>query len=93
MQQYLVVAVTLGTHHCGTYLAKTDTVSPTGSGDTECLRHAFGNVFLIHHERTAVQMRVAESAAYLKFLAYRERAQRRQSSGDRCARCAHAPTG
>ena len=59
MQQYLVVAVTLGTHHCGTYLAKTHTVSPSGSGDVESLRHTLDNVFLIYYECTAIKMRIA----------------------------------
>ena len=68
VQQYLVIAVSFFSHHCGAYLAKAYAVAPSGSGEFECLRNAVSDVFLVHNESAAVKMCVAERASYLKFL-------------------------
>ena len=68
MQQDLVVVIALGAHYCGTNLAESYAVSPACTRESECLRHAVLYVLLVNHECAAVEMRIAQRAAYLQFL-------------------------
>ena len=68
VQQDLVVVIALGAHYCGTNLAESHAVSPACTRESECLRHAVLYVLLVYDECAAVEMRIAQRAAYLQFL-------------------------
>ena len=77
MQENLVVGITFLPHHCCTYLTQAHSVSPTGTDDGEPYGNGgcpiFGSkslgIVLVNHEGTAVEMGIAERAAYFKLLA------------------------
>ena len=73
MQQYLVVVISLGSHYCGTNLAEAYTMSPSGTSQSEGLRHSVLDVVLVDNEGATVQMSIAQSAAYFQFLTDGER--------------------
>ena len=73
MQENPVVRIALLTHHGGTYLTEAYSVSPSGTDNGEPYGNgscpvfgskAFG-IMLVNHKGTAVEMGVAERAAYL----------------------------
>ena len=71
MEQYLVVWITLRAHHCGTYLAQTDAMSPTSTDNGESGGHRIALVgkMPVNDKGTAIEMGVAKRAAYLQLLA------------------------
>ena len=73
VQQYLVVVISLCSHYCGTNLAETYTMSPSGTSQSEGLRHSVLDVVLVDNECATVQMSIAQSAAYFQFLTDGER--------------------
>ena len=76
MEQNLIVLVAFLAHYGGAYLAEAYAVAPSRAGYHEPARHAAAHVFGVYHEGAAVQVAVAEGAAYLQFLAYGEGALR-----------------
>ena len=73
MKENPVVGISPLTHHGGTYLTETHSVSPSGTDDGEPYGNGGSPVFgskslgivFVNHKGTAVEMGVAERAAYL----------------------------